>query len=168
MQMTIEVGVMFSTILKMQKERKYIIQGTIVFMIFIGLYTLLDFLNTSYTKMLEDYGVFLVIGNVVLNIMMAFISATMWNISTALVKLTGKEGKGSFMSGVAVLFGMLTYGCTPCVIAFFATIGITFAVAALPLAGLPYKLLALLIIVLGFFWLKYETNHIKCKVKIEE
>jgi drug/metabolite transporter (DMT)-like permease len=155
----------FTIIMSMQKERRYIIQGIIVFLIFIGLYTLLDQLNIGYSEMINQYGVLLVASNIILNVIMAFISAFMWNISTALVKLTGKEGKGSFMSGFAVVFGMLTYGCTPCVIAFFSTVGITFAVAVLPLAGLPYKLLALLLLVLGFFWLKYETNHVKCKIK---
>lgn len=156
---------MFATILSMQKEKKYIIQGSIVFIVFMVLYTLLDFLNIGYDGMLEEYGVLLVIGNILLNITMAFISAFMWNVSTGLVKLTGKEGKGSFVSSFAVIFGMLTYGCTPCVIAFFSTIGITFAVAVLPLAGLPYKLLALVLLIIGFFWLKYEANHVKCKVK---
>lgn len=156
---------MFQTILLMQKEKRYLIQGSIVFLVFIGLYTLLDQLNIGYVEMNEQYGLFLVIGNIILNLIMAFVSAFMWNISTAMVKLTGKEGKGSFMSSLAVIFGMLTYGCTPCVIAFFSTIGITFAVAVLPLAGLPYKLLALVLLIVGFFWLKYEANHVKCKVK---
>lgn len=159
-----EVIHLFVTILSMQKDKKYIIQGMIVFTVFLGLYTLLDSLNIGYVAMINEYGLFLVIGNIILNVIMAFISAFMWNVSTALVKLTGKEGKGSFMSGLAVIFGMLTYGCTPCVIAFFSTIGITFAVAALPLAGLPYKLLALLLLVLGFIWLRYEANHVKCKI----
>jgi len=156
---------MFQTIILMQKEKKYIIQGLIVFTLFLGLYTLLDHLNIGYYAMVTEYGILLVIVNIFLNLIMAFTSALMWNISTAMVKLTGKEGKGSFMSGFAVIFGMLTYGCTPCVIAFFSTIGITFAVAALPLAGLPYKFLALILLLLGFFWLKYETNHVKCKIK---
>jgi hypothetical protein len=155
---------MFTTILSMQKEKKFIIQGLIVFVVFLGLYTLLDYLNIGYSGMIDEYGILLVIGNIFLNVIMAFISAFMWNVSTVLVKLTGKEGKGSFMSGLAVIFGMLTYGCTPCVIAFFSVIGITFAVAVLPLAGLPYKFLALLLLILGFLWLKYETNHVKCKI----
>lgn len=156
---------MFQTILLMQKEKKYIIQGMIVLVLFLGIYTLLDYLNIGYKAMLDEYGLLLVVGNVLLNIIMAFITAFMWNISTAMVKLTGKEGKGTFVSSFAVLFGMLTYGCTPCVIAFFSTIGITFAVAALPLAGLPYKLIALVLLIVGFFWLKYESNHVKCKIK---
>lgn len=156
---------MFQTILLMQKEKKYIIQGMIVLVLFLGIYTLLDYLNIGYKAMLDEYGLLLVVGNILLNIIMAFITAFMWNISTAMVKLTGKEGKGTFVSSFAVLFGMLTYGCTPCVIAFFSTIGITFAVAALPLAGLPYKLIALVLLIVGFFWLKYESNHVKCKIK---
>lgn len=156
---------MFQTILLMQKEKKYIIQGMIVLVLFLGIYTLLDYLNIGYKAMLDEYGLLLVVGNILLNIIMAFITAFMWNISTAMVKLTGKEGKGTFVSSFAVLFGMLTYGCTPCVIAFFSTIGITFAVAALPLAGLPYKLIALVLLIVGFFWLKYESNHVKCKMK---
>jgi fatty acid desaturase len=156
---------MFQTILLMQKEKKYIIQGMIVLVLFLGIYTLLDYLNIGYKAMLDEYGLLLVVGNILLNIIMAFITAFMWNISTAMVKLTGKEGKGTFVSSFAVLFGMLTYGCTPCVIAFFSTIGITLAVAALPLAGLPYKLIALVLLIVGFFWLKYESNHVKCKIK---
>ena len=97
-----EVIHLFITILSMQKDKKYIIQGIIVFTVFLGLYTLLDSLNIGYVAMINEYGLLLVIGNIILNVVMAFISAFMWNISTALVKLTGKEGKGSFRSGFVV------------------------------------------------------------------
>ena len=158
---------MFDQILKMQKERRFIIQGIIVFTVFLIMYFVLDKLNMNYTEMTEKWGFYLVLINVFLNIVMAIISALMWNVSTALVKLTGKEGKGSFVSGFAYIFGMLTYGCTPCVIAMFSAIGLTFTVAVLPLAGLPYKFIALGLLVLGFFWLKYEANHVKCKISKE-
>lgn len=156
---------MFRTILLMQKEKKYIIQGVIVFSLFNVLYFTLDSLNMSYAEMAVEYGVFLVVINIIMNIVMSFTSAFMWNVSTGLVKLTGREGKGSVLSGIAYLFGMLTYGCTPCVIAFFSTIGLTFSVAVLPLAGLPYKFLAFGLLLLGLVWLIYETNHVKCKIK---
>lgn len=156
---------MFRTILAMQKQRKFIIQGVIVFGLFLTMYFLLDGLNMSYSEMAGEYGVILVIANIALNIIMAFTSAFMWNISSGLVKLTGKEGKGSFLSGIAYVFGLLTYGCTPCVIALFSTIGLTFTVAVLPLAGLPYKFMAFGLLILGLIWLIYETNHVKCKVK---
>lgn len=158
---------MFSTIISMQKEKRYIIQGVIVFSVFLIMYFVLDSLNIGYSEIINTYGIYLAVINIFLNIVMAFTSAFMWNISTALVKLTGKEGKGSFFSGIAYIFGMLTYGCTPCVIALFSTIGLTFTVAVLPLAGLPYKFIALGLLVLGFLWLRYEANHVKCKIKEE-
>ncbi len=159
---------MFGTILKMQKEKRYIIQGIIVFVLFGTLYFTLDHLNLSYRDMVKDYGVYLVIINILMNIVMTSLSAFMWNVSTAMMKLTGREGKGTFLSGLAYIFGILTYGCTPCVIAFFATIGITFSVAVLPLAGLPYKFVSLFLLLLGLLWLIYESNHVKCKVNLEK
>ena len=156
---------MFKTILSMQKEKKFIVRGLIVFTLFMVLYTMLDFLNIGYSEMIADYGFYLVFINVFVNLMMASLSAFMWNISSGLVILTGKEGKGSFSSGIAYIFGLLTYGCTPCVIALFSTIGLTFTVAVLPLAGLPYKFIAFGLLILGLLWLIYESNHIKCKVK---
>ncbi len=157
---------MFKTILEMQKEKKYIIQGSIFLLMFLGIYFLLDHLNGGYILMVENYGIYLVVVNILLNIVMSFVSAFMMNLSTGLVKLTGKEGKGTFLSSIAIFFGMLTYGCTPCVIAFFATIGLTFSIAVLPLAGLPYKFISLFILGIGYLWLKYEINHVKCKVQV--
>lgn len=159
---------MFNTVIEMQKQKKYIIQGSIFLGFFLVIYFLLDRLNGGYALMVENYGVYLVIINILINIFMSFASAFMMNLSTALVKLTGKEGKGTFLSSIAVFFGMLTYGCTPCVIAFFATIGITLSIAVLPLAGLPYKLISVFIIVLGFIWLRYEINHVKCKIPTKD
>lgn len=155
---------MLDDILKMQKQKKYIIQGVLFFSFFLVLYFLLDELNGGYLSMKQEYGLFLVLINIFLNIVMSFISATMMNLSTALVKFTGKEGKGTFLSSIAVLFGMVTYGCTPCVIALFATIGITLSVAVLPFAGLPYKLLSLLLIIAGLLWLVHEIKNVKCKI----
>lgn len=155
---------MIRLIFEMQKQKRFIIQGIITFILFLTLYFLLDRLNMTYPEMIAEYGWLLVAANVTLNILMAAISAIMLNFSTALVKFSGKEGKGTFLSSIAVLFGMLTYGCTPCVIAFFATIGITFSVLALPLAGFPYKLISLGILLLGSIWLLYEIQHSKCKV----
>ncbi len=158
---------MFSLAFSKQKERRYVIQGSIFFIVFLVIYGLLDYLNIGYGKMMETYGLVLVVFNIVLNVIMAGLSAMMMNLSTIFFSLNSKEGKGTFMSVFAMLFGMMTYGCTPCVITFFATIGITFSVAVLPLAGLPYKLISLLLIVGGFLWLRHEMNHARCSIKEE-
>ena len=156
---------MLSTVLQMQKDKKYLIYGLSFFAVYLVLYTVLDTLNGGYQLMQENFGLWLVVLNIFMNVIMSALSAVMMNLSTAFVKLSGKEGKGSFFSSFAVLFGMLTYGCTSCVIAFFAVIGVTFSVIALPLAGFPYKVLALLLLVVGAVWLIAEIKRGKCKIK---
>lgn len=148
----------------MQRQKRFIIQGIVTFIVFLFLYTIIDGFNMSYLKMQEVYGQGLVVGNIALNVLMSLIASVMLNLSSALVRLSGKEGKGTLMSAFSVLFGMATYGCTPCVIAFFGAIGITFSVAVLPLAGLPYKLISLILLLLGGTWLLWEINRAKCKI----
>ncbi len=157
---------MLEAAIKLQKTKKYIIQGLLFFSFFILIYTLLDGLNMSYANMVLEYGTFLVVINIILNVVMSLLSAILMNLSTAMVELKGKEGKGSSFGFFSILFGIFTYGCTTCVIAFLASIGIAFSVIALPLAGLPYKLLSLVFIVIGLIWITKEIQHGKCKVNI--
>ncbi|MFA5482696.1 MAG: hypothetical protein WC278_04945 [Bacilli bacterium] len=150
---------------KKLKTKKYIIQTIIFGVVFVLLYTVIDFLNMSYSEMIMEYGWYLVIINVLLNIIMATLSGFLMSLSSIMVEIKGKEGKGASLGFVSILFGMLTYGCTSCVIAFFASIGIAFSVVALPLAGLPYKLISLLLILLGLGFILYEIKQGKCKIK---
>lgn len=140
------------------------VQGLLFFAFFMVIYTMIDGFNLSYDAMSQEYGSYLVATNILLNIAMAFLSALLLNLSTAMASLKGKDSKGSNLSFVSVLFGILTYGCTPCVIAFFASVGIAFSVIALPLAGLPYKLISLLLIVIGILWTLREIKFGHCKV----
>lgn len=155
---------MISEAVKLLKTRKLILQGLAFFAFFMVIYTMIDGFNLSYSAMNQLYGSYLVATNIFLNIAMASLSALLLNLSTAMASLKGKDSKGSNLSFVSVLFGILTYGCTPCVIAFFASVGIAFSVIALPLAGLPYKLISLLLIIIGILWTLREIKHGQCKV----
>lgn len=155
---------MFKQALSMQLSKKYIIQGSLFLVTFLLIYFIVDSLNMSYSEMRETYGVMLVVTNIALNIIMSLLSALLMNFSTAMVEIKGKEGKSTNFGFLSVLFGILTYGCTSCVIAFFASIGIAFSVIALPLAGLPYKLISLLLIVIGLFWMSKEIEK-PCQIQ---
>ncbi len=155
---------MFEKAIQKQFTKKYLLQGMLFFALFSLIYFIVDSLNMSYGEMRETYGLFLVIFNIILNVVMSFLSALLMNLSTAMVELKGKEGKASSFGFFSVLFGILTYGCTSCVIAFFSAVGIAFSVVALPLAGLPYKLISLVLIVIGLVWIRYEINHASCKI----
>ncbi len=155
---------MFELAFSLQKNKKYMIQGFIFLLLFLIIFFVVDSLNMSYSEMIQVYGLYLVIINIVLNIVMSLLSALLMNLSTAMVELKGKEGLSSNLGFFSVLFGILTYGCTSCVIAFFAAIGITFSVFVLPLAGLPYKLVSLLLILLGLFLIRRELMKGACKI----
>lgn len=158
---------MFKLAIYKLKEKKYIIQASLFFIAFIVIYQIVDSLNMSYAEMRETYGQALVITNIMLNITMSLLSAFLMHLSTVMVELKGKEGKGSTFGFLSVLFGILTYGCTTCVIAFFASVGIAFSVIALPLAGLPYKLISFVLILVGLFWISHELKYGKCKVNLK-
>lgn len=156
---------MFNEAIIRLKTTKYLIQGFIMFVLFMLIYTIVDGLNLSYAEMQQTYGTYLVTINITTNVVMSFGSALLMNLSTIMVELKGKEGKSSTFGSLSVLFGILTYGCTSCVIAFFASAGIAFSVIALPLAGLPYKIISLLLVSIGLFWMYKEINNGVCKVK---
>ncbi len=156
---------MLSESFRLLKSKKLILQGLALTIGFLVLYGMIDGLNMPYTQMLKDFGIGLVMLNILLNVIMALGSALMLNLSTVMASLKGKESIGSNLSYLSVLFGILTYGCTPCVIAFFAGLGIAFSVLALPLAGLPYKFISLVLIGLGITWTLWEIKNGKCKIK---
>ena len=135
-------------------------QTPLFFAVFLLMYTLLDSFNMSYTLMRETYGLTLVIINITLNIVMALLSAIMISHTSEVLRET-KAANASFFS---ILFGVLTYGCTTCVITFFASLGITFSVAVLPFAGLPYKLISLLILIMASFWSRREIRNAQCAI----
>ncbi len=159
---------MFQEALKLQKTTKYITQGIIFFSLFMVIYTVVDGLNMSYDEMAIEYSSLLVGVNITINVILSLGSAMLMNLSTAMVVLKGKEGKASTFGSISVLFGILTYGCTSCVIAFFASIGIAFSVIALPLAGLPYKLISIVLVVIGLVWMVREIEYGECKVNLSK
>jgi hypothetical protein len=147
------------------KTKKMFLQSLGFGLIFMFIYGMIDNLNLPYAQMIQEYGMLLVILNISLNVLMASGSALMLSLSTIMAQLKGKESVGSNLSFISVLFGILTYGCTPCVIAFFASVGIAFSVIALPYAGLPYKFISLGLILIGILWTLWEIKNGKCKIK---
>jgi hypothetical protein len=154
---------MLTYVLKKQTTPKFLGLNLFYFLFFLGLYTLIDSFNLSYAQMTIQYGSFLPVLNIGLNVIMALLSMMMMGLTSAQFDFSGRESKGSNLGFFSILFGILTYGCTPCVIAFFAAVGISFSVAVLPLAGLPYKLISLLLIMIGLIWVVYSIKHTTCK-----
>lgn len=155
---------MIKLVMQKQKENKYILMFSFFFIGFLVIYTVLDSLNMSYKEMNVQYGVYLTIINIFLNIVMAGMSGLMFNMATALGEINNQKSRTENVPIISVIFGIFTYGCTSCVITFLSAIGIAFSVPALGLAGLPYKLLSFVLLGLGFLWILRSIKRAVCKI----
>ena len=135
---------------------------SLYFIAYSVIFLVIDHLNMPMRQFIDTYGIGFVIINTILSLTMAVLSAYLMSLSHWMFKVHGCNPMGENLSFVAILFGILTYGCTPCVIAFFASIGISFSVMVLPLAGMPYKIISLVLILIGIYWANKES----CKVRV--
>lgn len=163
---------MLKLTLQKQIEKKLLIQNIITFGFFILIYSMLDYLGYRDSK---NNGVkiktIIVVFNIILNLIISFISMLTIGISTANMNLSGKQIKGNtFWSSLAIALGFMTFGCTSCVVTFMASIGITFLSTASFLIGngIWFKLLSLLLVVIGFIIVAILINKARCKVKLDE
>lgn len=139
----------------------------LLFLFFLGLYVFLDFEgNTNYNIMTQQFGGGVTAVHITVNVIIATLTAIMVTFSILNYRLTRQEPLGSnAIPVVTFLFGLLTFGCTSCVVAFLAAIGIAFTPLVLPNGNLLWKFAALGIVLLGFVWILYTIHHSKCKIK---
>lgn len=158
---------MLRAVINEAKSRTNILYLIGFFSFFFGLYVFLDFEgNTSYTVMIDDFGMFIVSIHIFINVLIAVLSSIMVLFSIINYKLTKVEPKGSnAIPFLTFVFGLLTFGCTGCVVAFFSAVGIAFSPIVLPSGNLIWKLTALLFVIIGFLWIMYSIEHTKCKIK---
>ncbi|MCK5388193.1 MAG: hypothetical protein KAJ22_02815 [Candidatus Izimaplasma sp.] len=153
------------------KKRKNVFLLVGLFILFLGLYIFLDFEgNTNYNEMTESFGLLVVLIHISVNIAIAILSAIMVGFSIINYNLTKIDPKGSnAIPFFTFIFGLLTFGCTGCVVAFLSAVGIAFSPLVLPAGNLIWKLVALLFVALGFFWIMYSIEHMKCRINnVEE
>ncbi len=155
---------MVKLVLMKHKEKKYLISLGVFFLVFLFIYFMLDYLSGGYQPMIEDFGRYLVVLNVIINVLMSAISALMFTFSTALQSLSKRGENTGMMSFVGVIFGFFTFGCTSCMIAFLAAVGINFAVIPLAMHNFPYKLIGLSLLLIVFVIQLYIIKNSKCKI----
>lgn len=158
---------MLNAVKQEAKKRNNILLLTGLFILFFGLYTFLDFEgNTNYSVMTETFGITIVTIHILINISIATLSSIMVGFSIINYKLTKVDPKGSnAIPLLTFIFGLLTFGCTGCVVAFLSAVGIAFSPLVLPAGNLIWKLAALLFVIIGFIWIMYAIEHTKCNIK---
>ncbi|QIK57312.1 hypothetical protein G7059_05380 [Erysipelothrix sp. HDW6A] len=139
-------------------------KAVLYFMMFLALNIIVDNLNITYSMLADRYYILIPVASITMSVIMATLSAYLIMVSSMQYDLIGKETKGGNLSFISIVFGILTYGCTPCVISFFAAIGVSFSVYALPFDGLPYKFLSIALLLLGIWFTHREINK-TCAIK---
>lgn len=153
------------------KEKKYIIQGIIFFLLFLTIYIILDYLNYREADINNKPSNIWVAVNIVLDVIMAFGSMLLMNLSTIMAEIKMNGEKGSNLGFLSVLFGIFTYGCTSCVVTFLAAVGISFSPTIFPFInvwhGILYKILSLVLLDVGLFIVLYNIARGKCRVNLK-
>lgn len=156
------------TIIRQQaKTRNNLLMIGLLFFVFFALYVFLDFEgNTNYSIMISNFGLGVTMLHITINIIIAVLSSIMVGFSIINYRLTKIEPKGSnAVPFLTFIFGVLTFGCTSCVVAFLSAVGIAFTPLVLPNGNLLWKLAALLFVIIGFIFVMYSIKNTKCKIK---
>lgn len=156
------------TIIKQEaKSTKYILYMIGLFVVFLGLYVFLDFEgNTNYSLMVQEFGITIVTIHIIINAIIAILTARMVLFSIINYNVNNSEPVGSnAIPFFTWIFGLLTFGCTGCVVAFFSAVGIAFTPIILPAGNMLWKVIALIFVIAGYIWIMYSIQHSKCKVK---
>ncbi len=158
---------MLSIVLQKQKETKNILIFLGIFAFVYSLYFFLDWLaHGSFSILFQELGTPLLMVHQLFNIVLAFIAALMISLSQIKLRLTKVEPKGSTsIPFFSFIFGLLTFGCAPCVVAMLGAIGITFTPIVLPFGNLPWKIILLGIMAVGFFFILRSIEQSTCTPK---
>ncbi len=148
-------------------QRQYRVLLAVLFAFFLSLYVFLDFEGAiSYRVMTAEFGALVTSTHILINVIIAGLTSVMVTFSIINYKLTNIEPTGSnAIPFLSFLLGVLTFGCTSCVVAFLGAVGIAFTPLVLPNANLLWKIAALLFVALGFIWIMYTIQNSKCKIK---
>lgn len=152
-------------ILMMHKTRKFIVINLGLFVLFMFIYTTLDLsANDGYQYLIDNFGYSVFMMHLIMNVILAATSSVVLTWSFIAMQVNKKDSKWTNMPIIGVFVGFLTFGCTPCVVAFLSIFGIGFAPMILPNGNILWKVLVLGLIILSG-WMTILYNNKGCKVE---
>ncbi len=157
---------MLTLVWQKQKERKFIQLFFIMWAFVYGLYLFLDVLYYgSFNVMVNSLSSGLIVVHQITNLVIAGIATVMLSFSQIQLVLTKKEPLGgNSIPFSSFIFGLLTFGCAPCVITFLSVIGIAFTPLVLPFGNLVWKLILLAFMGLGMAFVIKRIQNTACKI----
>ncbi len=108
---------------------------------------------------LDHFGVLYVVTRIVLDLVLALLSALLIAVTIDNYRQGNSMFAGSACStGATVILGLATFGCPSCVLPIAGTLGAVVTSQALPLFGFEFKLLSLLIVLGTLAWLLHRLR----------
>ncbi len=158
---------MLQVVWQKQKERKNLLMLSGFFLFIYGLYFFLDWLAYgSFEALFADWSTQLFFVQQIFNLLMAALAALMLSLSQIKLSIYKTEPLGgTSIPFLSFIFGLLTFGCAPCVIAFFAAFGIAFSPIVFPMGNLLWKVILLALMSVGFLYILYSIDKGVCKPK---
>jgi len=154
-------------ILQQHKQPKSLLINLGFFLTFLLIYVLLDINgNESYANLLALEGMTTLVLHILFTLLLSVASSIVMTWSYLSIQLFKKDNVVTNIPFLGVAIGFLTFGCTPCVVAFLSIFGITFVPLILPMANLLFKVLTLILIVFSGALTWYFVNK-GCNVSIE-
>jgi hypothetical protein len=135
-------------LLMQHKTKKGLLINAGFFAAFLLIYVLLDINgNEGYGNLLALEGMTTLVLHIIMTVLLAIASSIVITWSYLSVQLFKKDVVATNIPFLGVAIGFVTFGCTPCVVAFLSIFGITFVPLLLPMANLLFKILVFLLIV---------------------
>ncbi|QBD79417.1 hypothetical protein EPA93_26890 [Ktedonosporobacter rubrisoli] len=118
---------------------------------------------------LQHFGALYFFSCLILDILTSFASAVLISLSIDHYRQGSSMFTGSACSaGAVVILGISTFGCPSCVLPLVGTFGAVFFAKAMPLFGVEFKLLSVVILALTFYWLLRRLKNAEPPVMIEQ
>ncbi len=157
---------MFEEIIKIKRTKSSILRTLLFFVLLMIIFILLDTSANSYNYYIKEYGTHILIIHLILDILLSLTISITIELAYISKTLCNYEPKSSNIGFISIILGFFTFGCTPCLVAFLAAFGITFTPIILPNGNLLWKIVSLLIAIIGFSITIYSLRkNDTCKIK---
>lgn len=100
----------------------------------------------------ETFGAGFVYGSVILNLALALAIGTLVAVTVGNYHEARATAGAACSASASVVLGVAVFGCPGCVLPIAGTFGLTFFATSLPLLGLEFKVLSLLMVLVTVAW----------------
>ena len=120
--------------------------------------TIATMTQSSVGFWLKQFGLGYVVGTLSLDVINGLLISMMIVLA---ISSRAPARSGATCSSASVLVGVFTAGCPSCVVPLAGTFGLVFFAGSLPLLGLEFQLLSVVVLLVGLIWVIRRSRGIR-------